>query len=60
MPHKSSDEVPDRATMKLYRTNHTIIYGSRFNSNFTTIMKEIISLSNKLSNSLLGKIVIYR
>ena len=32
----------------------------RFNSNFTTIMKEIISLSNKLSNSLLGKIVIYR
>lgn len=36
---KNSDEIPDRATQKLHRSNHTMICGSHFSTGITTVIK---------------------
>ena len=43
---KSSDEVPDRTTMKLYCSYHTVVSCSHLSTGITTIMKLIIALSS--------------
>ena len=56
---KSSDEVPDRTAMKLYRSNHTVIGCRHLSTSITTIMKWIVALSSQLSNGSLSQVVVY-
>ena len=57
---KSSDEVPDRTAMKLYRAYYTMISGAHLSTRITVIMKGIVALGSQLPDGPLGKIVAYR